>query len=149
MSRLSQLRRDERGTAVIEIAIALPTLVLFIWGIFQLGIAFQANAGMQHALGEGARLATLCVNPTTATGCGTPTDAQIEAKVSSNLFGTGLGTFDVDVTRPVDDPLTATVDESDVNYIDMTTTFSMPTSFLFFNGPNINLTRTKRVYMAG
>ena len=38
---------------------------------------------MQHALGEGARLATLCVNPTTATGCGTPTDAQIEAAMTN------------------------------------------------------------------
>ena len=148
MNRFIRIRRDERGAAVIEIAIALPTLILFIWGIFQLGIAFQASAGMQHALGEGARLATICVNPTAA-GCSTPTDAAILAKVNDKLFGTGIGDFDVEITRPVDDPATPTVDESDVNYIDLNATFSMPTNFLFFNGPNINLSRTKRVYMAG
>lgn len=148
MTRFIRIRRDERGAAVIEIAIALPTLILFIWGIFQLGIAFQASAGMQHALGEGARLATICVNPTTA-GCSTPTDAAILAKVNDKLFGTGIGDFDVEITRPVDDPDTTTVDESDVNYIDLNATFSMPTNFLFFNGPNVNLSRTKRVYMAG
>lgn len=148
MTRFIRLRRDERGAAVIEIAIALPTLILFIWGIFQLGVAFQANAGMQHALGEGARLATLCINPTSA-GCSAPTDAQIEARVSDKLFGTGIGDFEVDISRPVDDPDTEEVDESDVNYIEMTATFSMPTNFLFFNGPVLNLTRTKRVYMAG
>jgi hypothetical protein len=147
MSQFIRIRRDERGAAVIEIAIALPTLILFIWGIFQLGIAFQASAGMQHALGEGARLATICVNPTSA-GCGTPTDAAILAKVNDKLFGTGIGDFDVEITRPVDDPDTP-ADESDVNYIDLNATFSMPTNFLFFNGPNINLSRTKRVYMAG
>jgi len=147
MTGFLRLGRDERGAAVIEIAIALPTLILFIWGIFQLGIAFQANAGMQHALGEGARLATICVNPT-ASGCGTPTDAEIEAKISEKLFGTGIGEFDVELSRPVDDPDTATVDESDVNYVDLSATFTMPTNFLFFNGPELDLTRTKRVYMA-
>lgn len=149
MTKLLTLRRDERGAAVIEIAIALPTLVLFIWGIFQLGIAFQASAGMQHALGEGARMATLCINPTTASGCGTPTDAEIEARINDKLFGTGIGTFDVSISRPVDDPGTEDVDESDVDFIDLNATFTMPTNFLFFNGPNINLSRTKRVYMAG
>jgi Flp pilus assembly protein TadG len=142
------LQRDERGAAVIEIAIALPTLILFIWGIFQLGIAFQASAGMQHALGEGARLATLCVNPTPS-GCSTPTDSAIEAKINDKLFGTGIGDFDVAISRPVDDPATTSVDESDVNYIDLNATFTMPTNFLFFDGPQINLSRTKRVYMAG
>lgn len=148
MSRLLTLRRDERGTAVIEIAIALPTLIMFIWGIFQLGIAFQANAGMQHALGEGARLATLCVDPTVDDGCGTPTDAQILARVNAKLFGTGIGTFNTAISRPADDPATTTVDESKVDYIDLNATFAMPMNFLFFNGPNINLTQTKRVYMA-
>lgn len=148
MTRFIQLRRDERGAAVIEIAIALPTLILFIWGIFQLGIAFQANAGMQHALGEGARLATLCVNPS-ADGCDAPTDSQIEAKVNEKLFGTGIGDFDVSVGRPADDPDTPAVDESDVNFLDLNATFTMPTNFLFFNGPNISLSQTKRVYVAG
>lgn len=148
MTRFNQLRRDERGAAVIEIAIALPTLILFIWGIFQLGIAFQANAGMQHALGEGARLATLCVNPTTD-GCDAPTDEQVVTKVNESLFGTGIGDFDVDITRPVDDPDTAGVDESDVNYLDLNATFTMPTDFLFFPGPTISMARTKRVYVAG
>ena len=36
-----------------------PMLLLFVYGIFQFGVILQANAGMQHALGEGARLATL------------------------------------------------------------------------------------------
>ena len=148
MTRQFSLRRDERGAAVIEMAIALPTLVLFLWGIFQLGIAFQANAGMQHALGEGARLATLCLNPSPA-GCDAPTDEQIEDKVEEKLFGTAVGDFEVDISRPEDDPETEDVDESDVNYILMSATFSMPTNFLFFNGPDVEITKTKRAYLAG
>ena len=81
MINLRTLGRDQRGAAVIELAIALPVLVLFIWGLVQIGLAFQASAGMQHGLGEGARFATLCFNPDPDTGCETPTDAQIRTKV--------------------------------------------------------------------
>ena len=77
MKLLRFLRRDERGVAVIEIAIVLPVLILFIYGIFQIGILYQANAGMQHALGEGARYATLC-RPVTG-GCNVATNAEITA----------------------------------------------------------------------
>src|SRR5688572_1519973 len=93
MTRLFTLRRDERGAATIEMAIALPTLILFLWGIFQVGVAFQAKAGMQHALGEGARLATLCYNPTPGAGCSVPSNDAIEAKITDRVFGTKVGTF--------------------------------------------------------
>lgn len=149
MSKLLSPVRDDRGAAAIEMAIALPVLVLFLWGIFQLGIAFQASAGMQHALGEGARLATICQNPTAAGVCSTATDAEIEAKVNDKLFGTKVGVFDFEILPPpADDPDTAGVDESDVDYMDLSVTFTMPTNFLFFPGPNIDLTQTKRVYVA-
>ena len=139
MTRFIRLGRDERGAAVIEIAIALPTLILFIWGIFQLGIAFQANAGMQHALGEGARFATLCLNPS-STGCSTPTNTAISNRIYARVFGTNVGTFSTPIVT--DGP-------SGEKYKDLSVTFTMPTNFLFFYGPNISITQTKRVYVAG
>ena len=36
MKLLKALKRDESGVAVIEIAIVLPILILFIYGIFQI-----------------------------------------------------------------------------------------------------------------
>lgn len=134
------IRRDERGTGAIEMAIALPVLVMFLWGIFQIGIAFQAQAGMQHALGEGARFATLCINPTPAAGCSTPTNDEIKTKISQAVFGTKVGTFGTPVV--VDGPATEM-------YKDLTVTFTMPMDFLFFQGPAVNLSRSKRVYVAG
>ena len=59
MIKLSVLRRDDRGAAAIEMALALPVLVSMIYGLFQVGLLYQANAGMQHALGRGRALATL------------------------------------------------------------------------------------------
>jgi Flp pilus assembly protein TadG len=136
MKKLLLPLRDDRGAAVVEMAIALPLLVLFLWGIFQLGVAFQASAGMQHALGEGARLATVCQNPTAAGVCSTATNEQIEALINDKVFGTGIGNFEVgEVVEGAD-------------YKELSVTFTMPTNFLFFDGPNINLTQTKRVYVA-
>jgi Flp pilus assembly protein TadG len=113
-----------------------------IWGIFQVGIAFQASAGMQHALGEGARLATICKNPTADGACSVATTAEIKAKIAEKVFGTGVGTFsDPSVTTP------PTTDCTNCRLLSVT--FSMPTNFLLFQGPTISLTRTKRVYVAG
>lgn len=128
--------RDERGAAAIEMAIALPVIIVMLWGIFQIGLVFQANAGMQHALGEGARLATLCQNPTPDGICSIATNEEIESAISEKTFGTGVGEFTVDDI----------VDGS--GYKDLGVSFSMPTNFLLFDGPVVDLNQTKRVYVA-
>ncbi len=133
MKLLRLLRRDRRGAAVIEMAIVVPVLVLFIYGIFQIGILYQANAGMQHALGEGARFATLC-KPVTG-GCNVATDAQITARMNSVVFGTKPGTFTIPAPTTANRVMTLRVN------------YSQPMNFLFFAGPTVNLTRPKVVYL--
>ena len=133
MKPLRILRRDEKGTAVIEMAIALPVLTLFIYGIFVVGQLFQASAGMQHALGEAARFATIYP---------TPADSEIQAKIAAKKFGTSGGTLGaLQISNGggggAGDP-----------YKDLSLTYSQPTDFLFFDGPTVTLTRTKRVYLA-
>ena len=141
MTKLFALRRDERGAATIEMAIAVPVLTLFLWGILQIGVIFQANAGMQLALGEGARYATLCLNPSTS-GCGVPTNANIVTKMQDKKFGTGIGSFGTPVvTTPATTECT--------KCRDLKVTYTVTPNFLYFNGPPISLTRTKRVYVAG
>jgi len=136
MKLLKLLRRDERGAAVIETAIVLPVLILFIYGLFQVGILYQANAGMQHALGEGARLATLCRPAGGTGGCNVPTDTEIRARMNAAVFGTKPGTFNV--ANP------ATVNRVMLLQV----TYTQPMNFLFFPGPTVNLTRRKVVYLA-
>lgn len=114
---------------MIEFAIVLPILITFIYGIFMIGQVFEANAGMQHALGEAARYATIYP---------TPTDTQIQAKITAARFGTGSGTWS-----------TPTITTDSVNgYKTITVRYSMPTNFIFFQGPTVTLTRSKRVYVA-
>src|SRR4028119_2224507 len=86
------IRKDERGVAAIEMAFALPILLLFVFGIFQFGVILHANAGMQHALGEGARYATLYPKPA---------DNLIVDKMEEAVFGLNIGTFSTPtVTTP-------------------------------------------------
>lgn len=134
MIKFSTLKRNERGAAAIEFAIAVPILVLLIYGIFRIGLLYQANAGMQHALGEGARMATLCTP--TGTTCTTPTNDQLKARMTSKLFGKGDGTF------TVQEPGTG------AGYRDLRITYVKKMNFLFINGPTITLNREKRAYVA-
>jgi Flp pilus assembly protein TadG len=102
-----------------------------IYGLFQVGLLYQANAGMQHALGEGARLATLYER---YTANNVPTDAAIKSRMTTKLFGKGDGAF------TVADPVTG------AGYKDLSITYTKKMNFIFFNGPTVTLTRSKRAY---
>lgn len=131
MTMMNLLRRCQRGAAAIEFAISVPVLVLCIYGIFQIGLLYEANAGMQHALGEGARYASLYDRSTTDK---VPTDAAIKARMSAQLFGRNDGTF------TVSDPVQGT------GFKTLTVSYTRQMSFLLVPGPNVTLTRSKKVY---
>ena len=129
---MRKLRNDENGAAAIEMAFSLPILLLFIYGIFQVGVVMAADAGMQHALGEGARMATLYP---------TPSDTAIKDKISSKVFGVYIGTFS---TPTVTDPGTTACSRCR----DLAVKYTVTPNFLFFTGPPITLNRSKRVYLS-
>lgn len=51
---VSRLLRDSRGSALLELAISLPLLVVFIVGIFDFSGAFNQKQKLEHAAQEGA-----------------------------------------------------------------------------------------------
>jgi hypothetical protein len=136
----TRLRRDDGGAAAIELAFGFPVLIMLIWLIFQLGLVFRANSGIQHSLGQGARFATLFP---------TPANTAIKTKMDEAVYGIGPGTFDMEVDDPADDPATPTVDESKAGYKDLTVTYTQQTNLLLAPGPTVNLTKRKRVWVAG
>ena len=134
MTFARKLRSDRSGSAAIEFAVAVPVLISIIWGIFQVAILYRANAGMQHALGEGARLATVW-DPTT----GAPTtDTEIQAKITSHEFGVDGGSWSA--------PSITTDTNANTKLIEVT--YSQPTDFLFFYGPTVSITKSKLVYLS-
>ncbi len=128
MTRLSLLLRDARGATAIETAFALPALIVLLWMIIQLGLVFRANSGIQHALGQGARAATLFP---------VPDNTEITAKMNNAVYGIGPGTFE-----------NAVADNTVAGYKDLTVTYTQPTTLLLFPGPTINIEKSKRVWVA-
>ena len=133
--RRPSLLRDSRGSAAVEFAVSVPVLIFMIWGIFQVAMVLQAQAGIQQAMGEGARLATI-FNPATNAR---PTNAQISSKIVNAKFGIRNGTWHT--------PSIDTTNEAAGGYIVIGVQYDVPTNFLFFTGPTITLSDSKRVYI--
>ena len=131
MKMLKKLSHNEEGAAVIEMAFALPILIMLLWMIVQLGLVFRAMSGIQHSLGEGARTATLWPVPDTDT---------ITDKMEAAVYGIGPGDF------AIVDPVAGTADGS--NYLDLQVTYTQDTDLLLIPGPTISVSRSKRVWVA-
>jgi Flp pilus assembly protein TadG len=129
-----KLANAEDGAAAIEMALSVPVLVTFIYGIFSFGQILEADAGMQHAVGEGARYATLCLTPSGTGACTAPTAANVSTRVTSKLFGAASS------ATP-----TVTVDTANKT-VTVSLTYSQQMNFLFFTGPTVSFTRTKLAY---
>ena len=119
-----------RGSVAAEFALALPVLVLFLAGIALLGVLFAANAGLQQAVGEGARLATLYPRPD---------DATITARIRQAAFALNATNLDAPA-------LTHGV-ANGVPYVDISLTYHPQLNFILFSGPHISLTRSRRAYI--
>ena len=134
---IRRIQRDDRGVAAVEVALVLPLLFVFIYGIFQLGAIFAANAIMQGALGEGARFATVWP---------VRTDAQIRSRIESKVINIYAGNFVV--SDPVTTTVAATATASAVKKTDLTITYNVTTDLVFFPPRSLTLTRRKTAYMA-
>jgi hypothetical protein len=99
----------------------------------------EANAGMQQALGEGARYATLCLSPSPTMGCTVPSNTQIQAKMNAAVFRAGLGSFGTPAVA--DGPAGS-------NYKTLSVSYTVPMNFIFFRVPSVTLNQSKRVYTA-
>jgi Flp pilus assembly pilin Flp len=128
-----RILRDERGATAIETAFALPALIVMMWMIIQMGLVFRAMAGIQHALGEGARRATVWTGTSIK-----PED--IKSEVQAAVYGIGPGTFNI--------PLPAKGTNCDDKCLDVKVTYTQKTDLLLLPGPTIAVTRAKRVWLA-
>jgi Flp pilus assembly protein TadG len=129
MSR-PRLLRDRRGVGAIEFGLTAPLMLIMVLGIAQLGTLFAANAGLQHAVDEGARLATIYPRPT---------DAAIIAMINQKKFRLASNR----ITGPT---LTHDVSAAGIPYVDITMSYAVPLNFVLFTTPPITLSQTRRAY---
>jgi len=86
--------KREGGAALVEFALVVPLLTLFLFGIVQFGIAYDKQQSINSAAREGARLAAL--------DSSTLEDIALRAVAASDMSATG------------NDPLVEVRDASDV-----------------------------------
>lgn len=126
---IARLFRDRSGAVAAEFSLVLPVFLLLIFSFIGIGQLFWANAGLNHAVGEGARVATLFPRRT---------NAQITAAIQNNAFGIKAA----DMTAPV--YTTGTSNGQD--WIEVTVTYN-PRFFLFFKDVTpVTLRETRRAY---
>ena len=95
-TRLTRLRKNERGAALIEAAVTIPLILLISVAIFEFGRAYQTWQVLTNAAREGARVAVIS---------GT-TDADVRGAVNNYMSIGQLGTvadsyIDVNRTAPL------------------------------------------------
>jgi Flp pilus assembly protein TadG len=52
-------RPDDRGASLVEFALVVPLLTLFLFGIIQFGLAYDMKQSINSAAREGARMAAI------------------------------------------------------------------------------------------
>lgn len=121
---------DKRGAAAVEFAIAVPVLLLMMFTCYQFGVLFLANAGLQNAVGEGARMATLWPRRT---------PNQIVAEINASRFGLN--------PAYLSEPQLTFGQTSGQDWVDITLTYTTDLDFMFFEIEGIQLQETRRAYM--
>jgi Flp pilus assembly protein TadG len=126
---IRKLFHDRKGVSATEFALIAPVLFGFMIALFQVGMLFYANAGLNNALADGARLASLFPRPT---------NAQIAARIADRRFGLE--------PQFLSDPTFVTGRDNGADFTEITLRYSVPLDFVFFQWGPITLTETRRVY---
>src|SRR4029450_3757117 len=114
-------RRDDRGTALIEIAFPLPLLLLISIGIIEFGRAFQTWQILTNAAREGARVAVL---PGIS-------DSMVTARVQEYIQA---GVLDPNVTPTITIQRNATISYGTGTATGSKVTVNFPYKFMVLNG---------------
>ena len=84
--RLRLLRRDQRGTALVEFALIAPLLFLLLFGIIDFGRALDYYNQLTQLAGQGARAAAVNRNPD-GTALNTANKFSIQQQLASKYTG--------------------------------------------------------------
>jgi Flp pilus assembly protein TadG len=150
---------DTRGSQIVEFAVALPLLVVFVVGIFDFGNAFNIKYKLTNAVREGARFAAAqptsdLSQPTVGT---TGSLESVASQVANNLLTANVndcglsGVANQTVTQPA--PLTWTYTTSTgcsgatlTLTIERGYTFTAPASSIYPLGLTVEATRVTLSY---
>jgi Flp pilus assembly protein TadG len=126
---LKNLFHNKHGSIAVEFALVSPIILTLLFGLFQMGILFYAQAGLNQGINEGARYATIYP---------APSDSEIKARVVAKAFGLQSQYIQAPtITRGVSDG---------VAYVDVSMTYQVPVGFAFASIPAVNIRATRRAF---
>ena len=91
---IARKRRFESGTTMVEAAIAMPVMLLLLFGIAEFGIQFTRWNSLTNAVREGARAGVVFRSPCAA---GTVT-TLVQTTVSNFAQSAGIDTASINTT---------------------------------------------------
>lgn len=123
-----RLLRDRRGAAAVEFALVIPVFLMLFWLMFEGGRLMWLRNGMIHAVGQGARAATLW-----------------PLRTNDELI---YVTYNAAATIPVAQrplPVITSGTANGQTYVDVTLTYTTRVRFLFMP-QDVTLSETRRAY---
>jgi Flp pilus assembly protein TadG len=128
-------RRSERGQTAVEFALVIPVMLMFLLGMFQVGVTFFNKESLQTSARDGARAGAIHTGSTVA-----QINAYVDAAVRANATGLDTSTTKLIVTsfcKP--DP----TDCEQGDTIDVTVTYPWKIGVLSFSQSGTLMTHTK------
>ena len=90
VTKKSSREKRERGAVLVELALALPILLLLLLGIIEAGLALSAQITMRQAAAEAARLTA--VGEPIGPACGQLNDLRTGTVSDVDIAASGAGT---------------------------------------------------------
>lgn len=103
--------RSERGAAAVEFALLLPLLVVILFGVFSVGVAFVRAVNYVSAAREGARYAAVHCRPEASSCTSTLIVSQVTQAANGNPIGPGTPAADRDCAVEPGQPVTVEWDQ--------------------------------------
>jgi len=93
-TKITRRRRAEAGTSTIEAVIVLPVMLLLVFAIAELGIAYTRSNSLTNAVREGARVGVVFRSPCDAG----PVTNLVTTTVASFANSSGIDPADITTT---------------------------------------------------
>jgi len=141
--RLGALRRDQRGTAVVEFALVAPILFLLVFGILDFGRALNYYNQLTQLAGQGARAAAVSNNPDGSAASGLSIQNMLATQYANGGLQNGIK---VCITNGTTGGVSAGSEPTPGQAVQVQTTFTfnfLPLISAAVGGGSIKLTATQ------
>ncbi|TMM49949.1 TadE/TadG family type IV pilus assembly protein [Qipengyuania marisflavi] len=136
---ISRIKRDERGSTLIEFAILAPVIIGMFFGVVQVGMSMQSYNAMRGAASDTARYAVIeYMKENEVTDAALKTQAETIAKAAPYMLGSNV----IATVTPVASPRVSGTFEKT-----LTITYTPPSVLPLFDYTSSELTFSRPIFL--